>query len=93
MKKYEEYLELDKDGLLCILPCKIGATVYAVVHTQCESINSCNKHCEGYNYYCGDYLGKMKILEWKFEPCLIDRIGRNVFLSEEEALNYIKSKG
>ena len=45
-----------------------------------------------YNYYCGDYLGKMKILEWKFEPCLIDRIGRNVFLSEEEALNYIKSK-
>lgn len=65
---------------IIILPCKIGDTVY-------EICRGCISGCEDEAYGCYDDCmhSRPYILERKFRYDDIDRMGKDVFLKEDEA--------
>ena len=83
--KWNEYKQLEEQGLLLRLPCKVGASVYMV-----------GQDCGGDALYCrrGDCEGCPDLYEFveenKFEAYMCDDIGKTVFLTQEEAEQKLK---
>lgn len=69
--KLKEYEDLEEQGLLLRLPCPIGTTVYVIVE-EWEEIYDSNSM-----YY--------DIYEEAFHPYMIDGVGKEIFLTYEEA--------
>ncbi len=77
-KKLAEYEDLEEQGLLLKLPCKVGDIVYVIVE-EFEEMYDSNS-----NYYC--------IYEEKFHPYMLEDIGKYVFLTKEEAEEALRKK-
>lgn len=91
--KLGEYEDLEEQGLLLKLPCKVGDAVYIIDkrYTKCSSFDekysesscwNCDEECDSKMYYAvaKRYVGT---LEW-----IISRLkyfGKTVFLTKEEA--------
>ena len=69
--KLAEYEDAEEQGLLLRLPCPIGTTVFVV-------IEECEEMYEPDNTYFAIYTES-------FHPYMLDCIGKDVFLTEEEA--------
>ena len=69
--EFAHFKELEANGRLIELPCKVGDTVYEVLDL----------------YFVGDTGGEYfyTINERKFELRMLDEIGKCVFLTKEEA--------
>lgn len=78
--KLGQYEEAEDQGLLLRLPCKVGDTVYAFTPfcEVCEAPFLYEHICE--NCAKGDF-----ITEAKFDYEMIPMVGKNVFLTKEEA--------
>lgn len=75
-KELQEYKDLEEQGLLLRLPCKVGTTVY-VVEDEYEDIYEPNSR---YFY----------VAEYNFDTSMLDSFGKAVFLTKEEAEEALK---
>lgn len=91
-EKLKAYEDLEEQGLLLRLPCKVGDTVYEIKdYLDCEYNYNCPLgYAEGkYNcekgYYCNHKYKRFFTNETPFDIKMIDKIGKTVFLTREEA--------
>ena len=80
LRKLAEYEDLEEQGLLLKLPCKIGTTVYDI--RWWDNITKKVK-VDGETYY--KTVCKHKVSKSKFSLHDYDDIGKEVFLTKEEA--------
>ena len=96
-EKLAEYEDLEEQGLLLRLPCKVGSTLYRVYKkpTKCTAYGEykddyacqgCEKECDS-SYVWAIYKYKADI---KTIVCLSDEIGKTVFLTQAEAEQKLK---
>lgn len=82
-KKLKPYMDAEEQGLLVILPCKIGDTVYEVVKKRVD--------LTGYRMEWG---WETVVEAVKFRIGMLDSVGKTVFLTREEAesvlMNYLE---
>ena len=83
--KLKEYEDLEEQGLLLNLPCKIGTTVYDI--RWWDNITKKVK-VDGETYY--KTVCKHKVSKTKFSLHDYDDIGKEVFLTKEEAEQELK---
>lgn len=94
MKRLAEYEDAEEQGLLLRLPCKVGDTVYCIFSKRTK----CTEHNQEFDEYnclgcecleCDSrkekYVQEMKAyrLDWIVDN--LDRFGKTVFLTKEEA--------
>lgn len=83
LQKLADYEDLEEQGLLLRLPCKVGDTVYAVTRdfVSAYTIHSIEKYNEGFFFTWKCVKGIYKNIRGftEFE------IGKTVFLTKEEA--------
>ena len=92
-----EYEDLEEQGLLLKLPCKIGNAVYEVIdYLDCKYDYNCPLSfsqgaydCEN-GLHCRHEYKKYFVNEAKFNHHMIDKIGETVFLTKEEAEQKLK---
>ena len=86
LNRLAEYEDLEEQGLLLRLPCKVGSTLYQPISNrqinEYKAIGLCfditrNKFMYEVAYQIG--------LEWYKTTCDFDRINKTVFLTKEEA--------
>ncbi len=88
LEKLKEYEELEEQGLLLRLPCKVGDTVYGIRKSSycpsgiCRSGKSCSECRENAPYR--KYKKKFKMDDLK-------EIGKSIFLTEDEADEALKN--
>ena len=86
--KLKEYEDLEEQGLLMRLPCKIGASVYMVAQDCGGDTLDCRRgDCEGCPYLYSF------VEENSFDSYMCDDIGKTVFLTKEEAEKKLKESG
>ena len=85
LKELKEYKQLEEQGLLLRLPCKVGTSVYMVAQ-DCggDTLDCMRGDCEGCPYLYSF------VEENKFETYMCDDIGKTVFLTQEEAEQKLK---
>ena len=92
IERLAEYEDLEEQGLLLRLPCKVGSTLYRIYKkpTKCTAYGEykddyacqgCEKECDS-SYVWAIYKYKADI---KTIVCLSDEIGKTVFLTQAEA--------
>ena len=97
-KKLCEYEDLEEQGLLLRLPCKVGSPLYRIYKkpTKCTAYGEyrddcdclgCEKECD--SSYVWD-IRKYKTDIIKTINCLSDEIGKTVFLTQKEAEQKLK---
>ena len=95
--KLAEYEDLEEQGLLLRLPCKVGSPLYRVYKkpTKCTAYGEykddyvcqgCEKECDS-SYAWAIYKYKADI---KTIVCLSDELGKTVFLTKAEAEQKLK---
>lgn len=85
LKKLQEYENLEEQGLLLRLPCKIGSPVYMVAQDCGGDTLDCRRgDCEGCPYLYSF------VEENSFDSYMCDDIGETVFLTKEEAEQKLK---
>ncbi len=82
MNKLQKYEDLEEQGLLLKLPCKVGDTVYRLSKIA-------SGHWEEDKYIIDDY-GEWKIYKKTFSLLHICEIGKTVFLTQSEAEEALK---
>lgn len=84
-KKLAEYEDLEEQGLLLRLPCKVGTSVYMVAQ-DCggDTLDCMRGDCEGCPYLYSF------VEENTFEVYMCDEVGKTVFLTQEEAEQKLK---
>lgn len=87
--KLGHYEDLEEQGRLLVLPCKVGDTIYQTkykcvctlghtfLHNTCHSPIECTK--------CRAVKVERWIIETTFSIDMLDRIGKDLFLTREEA--------
>lgn len=96
-EKLREYEDLEEQGLLLRLPCKVGSPLYRVYKkpTKCTAYGEykddyacqgCEKECDS-SYVWAIYKYKADI---KTIVCLSDELGKTVFLTQAEAEQKLK---
>ena len=85
LDKLAEYEDLEEQGLLLRLPCKVGTSVYMVAQ-DCggDTLDCMRGDCEGCPYLYSF------VEENKFEAYMCDEIGKTVFLTQAEAEKKLK---
>ncbi len=80
IEKLAEYEDLEEQGVLLKLPCKVGDTVYSIAE-DCggDALDCRNRDCQN----CVDFYRFVE--ENKFDTYMRDEIGKTVFLAKEEA--------
>lgn len=83
--KLAEYEDLEEQGLLLRLPCKVGTSVYMVAQ-DCDgdTLDCMRGDCEGCPYLYSF------VEEYKFEAYMLEEIGKSVFLTQAEAEQKLK---
>jgi hypothetical protein len=88
LEELKEYEQLEEQGLLLKLPCKIGDTVYSITRDFISEYKICSieKYLEGFFFNWGCEKGIYKNIRGftHFE------IGKTVFLTKEEAEQELK---
>lgn len=89
-KKLKEYKDLEEQGLLLRLPCKIGSTLYQPVYSRINEykvIGLCfDIHHNKWMYEVAYETG----FEWHKTVCDFNYIGKTVFLTKAEAEQKLK---
>lgn len=85
VEQYKTYKDLEEQGLLLRLPCKVGTSVYMVAQ-DCggDTLDCMRGDCEGCPYLYSF------VEENKFEAYMCDDIGKTVFLTQAEAEQKLK---
>lgn len=93
LEKYKEYQQLEEQGRLVKLPCKVGDTVYCIFsrYTKCtpnsEEFDEYN--CQGCEYECDskkeNYVQDMKAYSLDWIVTNLKNFGKTVFLTKSEA--------
>ena len=97
LEKLADYEDLEEQGLLLMLPCKVGSPLYRVYKkpTKCTAYGEykddyacqgCEKECDS-SYVWAIYKYKADI---KTIVCLSDELGKTVFLTQAEAEQKLK---
>ena len=81
LDKLGEYEDLEEDGRLIRLPCKIGDIVYRVAWKKYD--------VDGYGMQWEEDWG---IVSERFRIYMLESMGKNIFLSMEEAENCLLRK-
>ena len=85
LRKLCEYEDLEEQGLLLRLPCKVGSTLYQPISNRINEygvIGLCfDIHRNKFMYEVAYQVG----LEWYKTTCDFDCINKTVFLTQEEA--------
>lgn len=89
VKALGEYEDLEEQGLLLRLPCKVGDVVYIVDYKyECD----CNYDCVEFDIYkceanirCEHEYKIYKVIATKFQKQMVPLFGKTVFLTKEEA--------
>ena len=76
LEKFKEYQQLEEQGRLVKLPCKVGDTVYEIA--------GATTHGYGYGWKCLTYE-KAYVHETVFNLGRLNDIGKTVFLTESAA--------
>ena len=79
IERLAEYEDLEEQGLLLRLPCKVGDTVYSLDRFCGGSLDCPSRPCKE----CPDY--QLEIYEGKFALKDIPEFGKTIFLTQEEA--------
>ena len=84
-EKLADYEDLDEQGLLLRLPCKVGTSVY-MVEQDCggDTLDCMRGDCEGCPYLYSF------VEENKFDAYMLENIGKTVFLTQAEAEQKLK---
>ena len=92
-KKLKAYEDLEEQGRLVILPCKVGDTVYCIFnrYTKCtfnnEEFDECS--CQGCEYECDskkeNYVQDMRAYSLDWIVTNLKNFGKTVFLTKSEA--------
>ena len=86
--KLKDYEDLEEQGLLMRLPCKIGESVYMVAQDCGGDTLDCRRgDCEGCPYLYSF------VEENSFDSYMCDDIGKTVFLTKEEAEEKLRESG
>ena len=83
--KLAEYEDLEEQGLLLRLPCKVGDTVYTVSSFQDCCEDKCMHIFRDSCYGCEKLRREYVVRESNFQIQMIATIGKSVFLTKEEA--------
>ncbi len=85
LKELREYKQLEEQGLLLRLLCKVGTSVYMVAQ-DCggDTLDCMRGDCEGCPYLYSF------VEENTFEVYMCDEVGKTVFLTQEEAEQKLK---
>ena len=96
--KLKEYEDLEEQGRLVILPCKVGDTVYCIFnrYTKCtfnnEEFDECS--CQGCEYECDskkeNYVQDMRAYSLDWIVTNLKNFGKTVFLTQAEAKEKLK---
>ena len=93
INKLSEYEDLEEQGLLLKLPCKIGSTLYQPIRNRIneyKAIGLCFDITRNeFMYEVAYQIG----LEWHKTICDFDCINKTVFLTKEEAEQALKQMG
>lgn len=84
-EKLANYEQLEEQGLLLRLPCKVGDTIYYLERFCGGAIDCPSGPCEE----CPDH--EFDILEGKFKLTDLCYFGKTMFLTREEAENKLKT--
>ena len=88
--KLQEYEDLEEQGLLLKLPCKVGSTIYQLINSHINEykvIGICFDIFQNKWMYELTYESN---LEWFKTICNFDVFGKTVFLTKEEAEQELK---
>lgn len=91
--RLEEYKELEEQGLLLKLPCKIGDNVYSVTRNFISEYKICSfeKYLEGFFFNWTCEKGIYPSLRYtNIRGFVGNKIGKTVFLTKEEAEKALK---
>lgn len=91
--KLKEYEDLEKQGRLIKLPCKVGDTVYCIFsrYTKCTPNNEefDEYNCQGCEYECDskkeNYVQDMRAYSFDWIATNLKNFGKTVFLTKSEA--------
>lgn len=93
LRKFKDYEDLEEQGRLVKLPCKVGDTVYCIFnrYTKCtfnnEEFDECS--CQGCEYECDskkeNYVQDMRAYSLDWIVTNLKNFGKTVFLTEPEA--------
>lgn len=93
LEKSKEYQQLEEQGKLLKLPCKVGDTVYCIFnrYTKCtfnnEEFDECS--CQGCEYECDskkeNYVQDMRAYSLDWIVTNLKNFGKTVFLTKSEA--------
>lgn len=93
LTQLKEYQQLEKQGRLIKLPCKVGDTVYCIFnrYTKCTSSNErfdeCS--CQGCEYECDskkeNYVQDMRAYSLDWIVTNLKNFGKTVFLTKSDA--------
>ena len=90
LRKLAEYEDLEEQGLLLRLPCKVGSTLYQPISNRINEygvIGLCfDIHRNKFMYEVAYQVG----LEWYKTTCDFDCINKTVFLTQAEAEQKLK---
>ena len=90
LEPYREYKDLEEQGLLLRLPCKVGSTLYQPISNRINEygvIGLCfDIHRNKFMYEVAYQVG----LEWYKTTCDFDCINKTVFLTQAEAEQKLK---
>ena len=80
LEELKQYKELEEQGLLLRLPCKVGTLVYTIAHDCGGDTLDCRcMDCEDCRYLY------TFVEENAFDTYMCDEIGKSIFLTKEEA--------
>ena len=98
-KKLKEYDDLEQQGLLVRIPCKIGDTVYCIYkrYTKCSENNQefdeyfcqgCERlECDSHKEY---YVQSQKVYSFDLIISNLNNFGKTIFLTQYEAEEKLK---
>ena len=70
-----------------LAPCKVGDTIFVVEKDYCDKrdADKCDDYCDGWDAYCVNNLAEYVVAETQYSNSMIDRVGKSVFLTKNEA--------
>ena len=81
VNRLAKFEDLEEQGLLVRLPCKVGDTVYTITRFCSGGIRDCD-----YTYECSECPNYKPEIDYKrFKITMLNSVGETVFLTREEA--------
>lgn len=89
IEELKRYKQLEENGLLLRLPCKVGDTVYISPFAEALRYRVASIVIEGNGIFAIARNSKLVISSYRFP---LDEIGKTVFLNREEAEKALKER-